>query len=167
MNKCMGQGFKGARTQVNELMLRLPARTLGPLNPLSSNVSSKTGDNGFTLLEIIVALAISGIALIVVLQLFSTNLKAIFTSEGYVAAVVRAEARTREILDNSNLSEGSWSELTPEGYRIDVSISDSEKDRTQNLKVRLLEVYLTIHWPKGTKDRSLTLKTLKVVNKRI
>lgn len=122
---------------------------------------------GFTLLEVIVALAVSGIALIVVLQLFSTNLKAIFTSEDYVSAVISAETKIREVLDNPNLSEGSWSELTPEGYRIDVSIRDSEKERTQHLKVRLLDVDLTIHWVKGGKKRSFTLKTMKVVNKQV
>ncbi|MDP3297591.1 MAG: prepilin-type N-terminal cleavage/methylation domain-containing protein [Thermodesulfovibrionia bacterium] len=122
---------------------------------------------GFTLLEVLVALAISGIALIVVLQLLSSNLKGISVSEDYVSAVIKAEAKMREILDNSNLSEGSWSEVTPDGYRIDVSIRDSEKERTQNLKVRLLGVDLTIHWTKGTKTRSLTLKTMKVVNKKI
>lgn len=161
MKKDRGQGFKGSRSQGNELMLRLTPRPLEPLSPLSFE------DKGFTLLEVIVALAIAGIALVVVLQLFSTNLKAIFISEEYVSAVVRAEAELREILDNSTLSEGSWSESTPEGYRIDVTVSDSEKERTQNLMVRLLEVDLTIHWANGTTDRSLTLKTLKVVTKEI
>jgi len=122
---------------------------------------------GFTLLEVLVALSISGIALMVVLQLFSTNLKAISVSEDYVYAATRAEAKMRELLYDHNLSEGSWSEVTPDGYRIDVSIRDAEKDRTQNLKVRLLDVDLTIHWLKGTRNRSLTLKTLKVVNKQI
>ncbi|MBI4654634.1 MAG: prepilin-type N-terminal cleavage/methylation domain-containing protein [Nitrospirae bacterium] len=134
---------------------------------LAYNLQLITCNSGFTLLEVLVALAISGIALIVVLQLLSSNLKAISASEDYVSAVIKVEAKMREILDNSNLSEGSWSEVTPDGYQIDVSIRDAEKDRTQNLRVRLLGVDLTIHWTKGTKHRSLTLKTLKVVNKKI
>lgn len=125
------------------------------------------GDRGFTLLEILVAIAILGIAITVVLQLFSANLRAISASGDYVSATTRAEAKMREILADDELSEKSLSEITDDGYRIDVSVNDALKDRTDNLQVRLLEIALTIHWTKGTKERSLTLKTLKVVEKKI
>lgn len=120
---------------------------------------------GFTLLEIMIALSISGIALMVVLQLFSANLKNISLSEDYVLAVTKAGTAMRAIMDNQDLSEGSWSEATVEGYKIDVSIKDSQKERTQNLKVKLLEIDLTIHWINAAKERTLTLKSMKVVNK--
>jgi len=120
---------------------------------------------GFTLLEVIVAIAILGIAITVVLQLFSANLRAISVSGDYVAAATRAEAKMREILSDDRLSEKYFSEATQEGYRIDVSITDVIKERTENLQVKLLEVDLTIHWIQGTKPKSMSLKTLKVVEK--
>ncbi len=122
---------------------------------------------GFTLLEVLLALAILGIAITIILQLFSADLRALSVSEDYVSAVTKAEAKMRDILDNDNLSEKSWSETTDEGYRFDTSITEVLKDRTENLNVRLLEVDLTIYWTKGTKNKSLTLKTMKVVNKQI
>ncbi len=122
---------------------------------------------GFTLLEVLVAIALLGIAIAVVLQLFSANLRAIATSGDYISAATKAEAKMREILDNDELSEKSWSETTDDGYRIDVSINDVLKARTENLQVRLLELDLIIHWTKGTKDRSLTLRTLKMVEKKV
>ena len=121
--------------------------------------------NGFTLLEVIVAIAILGIAISVVLQLFSANLRAISVSGDYVTAATRAEAKMREILSDDRLSEKSFSEATQEGYRIDVSITDVIKERTENLQVKLLEVDLTIHWIQGTKQKSMSLRTLKVVEK--
>ena len=121
--------------------------------------------NGFTLLEVIVAIAILGIAITVVLQLFSANLRAISVSGDYVAAATRAEAKMREILSDDRLSEKYFSEATQEGYRIDVSITDVMKERTENLQVKLLEVDLTIHWIQGTKQKSMSLRTLKVVEK--
>lgn len=121
--------------------------------------------NGFTLLEVIVAIAILGIAISVVLQLFSANLRAISVSGDYVAAATRAEAKMRDILSDDRLSEKYFSEATEEGYRIDVSITDVIKERTENLQVKLLEVDLTIHWTQGTKQKSMSLKTLKVVEK--
>jgi type II secretion system protein I len=122
---------------------------------------------GFTLLEVLVAIAILGIAVTVVLQLFSANLRAISVSGDYVSAATKAEAKMREILSDDKLSEKSSSETTDDGYRIDVSITDALKERTDNLQVRLLEIDLTVHWTRGTKEKSLTLKTMKVVNKEI
>ena len=94
---------------------------------------------GFTLLEVLVSLSIIAIAVTVVLQLFSVDLRTISASEDYVSAVTKAEAKMREVLDNEFLSETSWSEATPDGYRMDVYVSDVLKDRTANLQVRLLE----------------------------
>ncbi len=122
---------------------------------------------GFTLLEVLVALAILSIAVIVVIQLFSANLRAIAISGDYVSASIKAEAKMREILDDDKLSEKSWSETTDDGYRLDVSINEVLKARTENLQVRLLELDLIIHWIKGTKARSLTLRTLKMVEKEV
>jgi general secretion pathway protein I len=123
--------------------------------------------SGFTLLEILVALSILGIAITVLLQLFSANLRSISASEEYVFAVSKAEARMREILDDKDLSEKTWTEITDDGYRMDVSITEGLKDRTDNLQVRVLEVTLTVSWTKNTKNKSMTLRTMKVMNKKI
>ncbi len=122
---------------------------------------------GFTLLEILVAVAILGIAVTVVLQLFSANLRALSASDDYITAVIKAEAKMREILDNENISEQSYSETTYDGYRMDVFITDTLKERTENLNVSLLEIDLITSWVKGSKTRSITLKTLKVIEKKV
>lgn len=122
---------------------------------------------GFTLLEILVALSILGIAITILLQLFSANLRSLSASEDYVFAVSKAEAKMREILDDKDLSERTWSEITDDGYRMDVSISEGLEDRTENLQVRVFEVTLTVSWAKNMKNKSLTLRTMKVVNKKI
>jgi type II secretion system protein I len=123
---------------------------------------------GFTLIEVLVATAILGIAIAVILQLFSANLRAISLSGDYMSATVRAQARMNEILNgDEKISEKAFSETTDDGYRIDVSITDTLKERTENLTVKLLQIDMTIHWSKGTKDRSLTLSTMKVVKKEV
>lgn len=122
---------------------------------------------GFTLLEILVAVAILGIAVTVVLQLFSANLRAISASDDYIAAVIKAEAKMREILDNEEISEQSYTETTDDGYRMDIFITDTLKERTENLNVSLLQIDLIMSWVKGSKARSVTLRTLKVIEKKI
>jgi prepilin-type N-terminal cleavage/methylation domain-containing protein len=134
------------------------------MNSLNRNVCNSR--KGFTLLEVIVAIAILGIAVSVVLQLFSADLRAISTSGDYVAAATRAEAEMRNILDDKNLREASFSETTSDGYRIDVSVAEALKERTENLQVKLLRIDLTVHWIKDTREKSLTLSTMKVVNKQ-
>ncbi len=145
----------------NRTNLRVPVSTF-PRFYVSFDSS-----RGFTLLEVLVATAILGIAVTVVLQLFSANLKAISASGDYVSAATKAGAKMREILSDDELSEKSFSEVTDDGYRMDVSITDTLKERTENLQVRLLEINLTIQWVRGTKERALTLSTMKVVEKEI
>jgi prepilin-type N-terminal cleavage/methylation domain-containing protein len=120
---------------------------------------------GFTLLEVLVSLSIVAIAVTVVLQLFSADLRAIAASDDYASAVLKAEVKMREVLDNEDLTETSWSEATPDGYRMDVSVSEVLKEKTNNLQVRLLEVSLTTRWFKGTKEKMLALRTIKIVSK--
>lgn len=122
---------------------------------------------GFTLLEVLVALVLLSVALVAILQLFSINLRGIATSEDFAKAVMRAEATMRDVLDEDDIAEKSSSETTPDGYRIDVAITNAEEKRTENLPLKLLQISLTVHWKDGVKERALTLKTMKAVTKKI
>ena len=122
---------------------------------------------GFTLLEVLVAVALLGIAITIVLQLFSAGLKAIAVSEDYVSAAAKAEAKMREVLDNDTLAEGSTSEISNDGYRLDVSAASTLSERTDTLQVMLMDILVTVHWTKGPKERSLSLRTMKLVNKQL
>lgn len=124
-------------------------------------------DKGFTLIEVLVAVVLLGIAVTIVLQLFSANVRALATSEGYIYASAKAEAKMREVLDNDEISEISFSEITDDGYRMDVSTAEVLHERAENLQVRLLEVVLTVSWTQGAHERSLTLRTMKVLEKEI
>lgn len=123
--------------------------------------------DGLTLLEVLVAISILGIAVAVVLQLFSANLRAISDSGDYVIAVTRAEMKMREILADEDPSEKAYSETTNDGYRMDIAVAETLQDRTETLQKKLLEIVLTIHWTKGTKERSYTLRTMRMINKQI
>ena len=127
--------------------------------------SSKRVSSGFTLLEVLVALAIMGIAVVLILQLFSANLRALSVSSDMTSAITMANARLREILTESSLKEAAWSEAKENSYPMDISISEALPDRTDNLSVRLLEVALTVRWQTGSKAKKLTLRTVKMVNR--
>lgn len=122
---------------------------------------------GFTLLEVLVALALLSIALVVILQLFSANLRGIATSEDLAKAVMKAESAMREALEDEDIDEKSSSDTTNDGYRIDVAITNAEKGRTENLSLKLLQINITVHWKDGVKERAVTLKTMKAVPKKV
>jgi general secretion pathway protein I len=120
---------------------------------------------GFTLLEVLIALAIMAIATTLVMQLFSADLRAIAASGDMTSAAVRGDSRIREILGQPSLEENAWSEESSDGYRMDIAVREVMKPRTDNLPVKLIEVDLTIHWIEGMKEKSLRFKTQKMMDK--
>ena len=122
---------------------------------------------GFTLLEILVALAILATAVTIIFQLFSAGLRNIAVSEDVVSAAVRAEAKMREVLSNEELTENSWTETTTDGYTFAVNITEALQEKTDSLPVQVLQIDLAITWTKNSKERSLHLKTFKTVNKQV
>jgi general secretion pathway protein I len=121
------------------------------------------GEGGFTLLEVLVALAILGISVTVIFQLFSANMRAVRGSEDYISAAVTAQTKMRQVMDDEKLAEKNWSETTVDGYRVDVVVADTLKDRTKDLEVQLLEVILTVHWTKNSKTKAMTVRGMKMI----
>jgi prepilin-type N-terminal cleavage/methylation domain-containing protein len=142
-------------------------RRARPAPSLSPRKGGSCPQCGFTLLEVLVAIAVLAIALTVFMQLFSMNLRSIGASEDHVAASIRAEAKMREILDDEELGEKAWSEIADDGSRIDVSVTEALKERSEALQVMLFDVELTVRWKKGDKERVQTLRTLKVMPRKV
>jgi len=133
----------------------------------NKNMKPLKGSSGFTLLEVLVALALLGMGVTAVLQLFSANLRSISASEEYVAGSLEAQAKMREVLEDEDISEGTRNGITDNGFRFQVSISENLTERSENLPVKLMEVEVKVYWTQGNKDKSLTLKTLKMINKKV
>ena len=127
----------------------------------------RSSSTGFTLLEVLVAIALLGIAITMVLQLFSVDLRAIAASEEYVSAAAKAEAKMMEVLDDDTLTDTSTSETTNDGYRLNVSVASIQSERTDPLPVVLMDIFVTVYWTKGANERSLSLRTMKLVNKQL
>lgn len=120
---------------------------------------------GFTLIEIMVALTVIGFAVVYLVQLFSANLRTVGTSQDYMEALTRAEAVMREITERDKIEETSWQEETDQGYRVAVSVSEAEKERTEDLPVKLLRIEMTFSWETARKKKSLILRSLKAVDR--
>jgi prepilin-type N-terminal cleavage/methylation domain-containing protein len=136
-------------------------KDMNPSAPQSSACS------GFTLLEVIVALALVSTAVVVAFQLFASGSRAIAVSEGYANAVAGAEAVMREVLTGDNFPDTSVSSGAQGAYVYDISVSKAFEDRTQTVEAALYQVRVTVYWKEGARNKSFSLYTVKVADKKI
>ncbi len=133
------------------------------LNDTQSDVG-KTCQNGFTLLETLVAMMILAIALGIILQQFSAALNAGHISESYTRAVWHAREKMDELLLNESLTEEAREGVFDDGYRwryrVERVSTDSPLDR-EGLASFTLTVW--IHWKQGQKEKHLDISTLTIV----
>jgi prepilin-type N-terminal cleavage/methylation domain-containing protein len=120
---------------------------------------------GFTLLEIMVALVLIAIVVVSVIQLSSANLRNLATTNDQIDALIYANSKMREILDLDKIEDESWNEKDDNGYSYEITIAESMKKRTDSLAVKMEEITLVTSWVAGKKKKQIVLKTLKVVSK--
>ena len=118
-------------------------------------------NKGFTLIEIGAALTILVFAAAFLTQIFQRGTRVIADSEKSIAPVTTASTRMEEIL-NQKLEERSWSETTDDGYHIDISIEETEKDKTANMAAKMMHVALDVYWVEGTRTKKVRLNSLKM-----
>jgi prepilin-type N-terminal cleavage/methylation domain-containing protein len=131
------------------------------------SLDRKTGKDGFTLLEVLVALALVTTAVVMAVQLFSANLRAIGSSDSYVKASANAEAVMRAIITDEDFPNSAATAGTLDIYRYETSATKIEDEKSRTVTVDLYRVDVVLSWRDGSRDRSLTLTTLKLIEKKI
>jgi general secretion pathway protein I len=122
------------------------------------NMISKTlcSRRGFTLLEVIVAVAIMGISLVLIMQLFSGGLRSGKTSQDYTTAVIHTREKMEEMLINPAAGTGEFDN----GYRWQTEVvpygSQGKEDS------RLLKISVKVSW--SERNRTVELTTLKAIS---
>ncbi len=112
-------------------------------------------DRGFTLLEVIVAIAILGMGIVMVMQLFSAGLRSGRLSREYSMAVLHAREKMEEMLIEPAQGTGEFDD----GYQWQTGVSGYNAADSDDLK--LLKITVRVSWPETGKDRAVELVTLK------
>lgn len=122
------------------------------------------GSAGFTLLEVMVSVAILGIGLLVIIQLFSGGLSLARATGDHTASVLLAREVMAETLLERPLEEGEKSGVTEDGFSWRVVVKPyGEKFDEFNQAMRVLMVIVDVEsGEKGIKSYRLT--TLKTVS---
>ena len=124
---------------------------------------------GFTLLEVLVALAIAGLALIVLFRAGGEGLFAVDTASRAEEAVERAQSHLAAVGRDAALLQGDFHGNDGGGYRWNLSIKPVARRQVQArsgspaFTTTLYDVDVTISWPGHGHDRAVVLRTERVV----
>ena len=138
-----------------------------PSTPLRETPESnrKLNDNGFSLLEVIVALAIMAIGYITVLNLFSVSIKSVGMSDQYMRAVRLASSKLSEIemMDYETAALSGTFEENEETFQWSLDIEPYESPLNDpEININLSKVILRVFWDDNQKQRNVELVTLKL-----
>ncbi|UCG70169.1 MAG: type II secretion system protein [Thermoplasmata archaeon] len=141
------------------------------------------GKNGFTLLEIMVSMAIMAIALVTVIQLFSGALRSAKVSHDYSLAVMGAKEKMDEALAVTTLNEfdelekaGEFESEMMEGYRWEIKGPDpyqmpeglamdieEESGVFDDLPFKLYQIVVRVIWASGLHEKEVKFTTIKML----
>lgn len=121
---------------------------------------------GFTLLEVIVAVAILSVSLVMIMQLFAAGLKSSRTSCDYTRAVMHANDKMEELSAAPVKSQESGE--FRDGYKWEAAVQRYEEPddkELENARFKLLKLRVKIIWNISVnKENSLELESLKMVS---
>ena len=114
---------------------------------------------GFTLIEVVVSIAILGICIAMVMQLFASGLRAARSSCDYTRAVVHAKDKMEELSITLDNDSGEFED----GFSWESEIQDYKE--LEEVSHKLMKLKVKIIWPDVFKKRkSMELVSLKMVS---
>lgn len=118
---------------------------------------------GFTLIEVLVALAILGLALAAIYETFAHGLRNDSVGRRYIAATVLAEGRLAALGTERGIRPGRWGGETPDGYRWAVAVRPTvEAGAGPPGRPRLYEVEVRVLWDQAGRSREVRLTSLRL-----
>ena len=122
---------------------------------------------GFSLLEVLVAFVLLSFSLAVILQIFSGSLRNVSAADNYTQAMVLADAKLAALGSELPLTIGEtggesgnfrWL-LTVRPYEYRDETAQQSLERTD---WQLLDVTISVHWQQGARQPQFNLRTLRI-----
>jgi general secretion pathway protein I len=122
--------------------------------------SCKSGRAGFTLLEVLVALAIAGIALAAMTDAATGGFLATKTATGYQEALSRARSHLSALASDAVFTVGDAEGEDGGGFRWRSSVREKERQAAGNLA--LFDISVAVSWSSGGRAHRVALTTLRL-----
>jgi general secretion pathway protein I len=123
---------------------------------------------GFTLIEVLVAVAILGIGLTAILELFSGGLRLGRASEEYTKAVNYARMKMEEMAVKPEVAEGVEEGSFDDTFRWQVEVKKVDllpvEDKPDfKLPAHFFQVQIDVIWKSGSKERSTRIESYRTI----
>lgn len=123
---------------------------------------------GFTLIEVVVGLAILGVGLMVIIELFAGGLRLGRVSEEYTKAVNYSRMKLEELALKPPAEEGVEEGEFNETYRWKIEtkridLLPFERDTDFKPPVEFFHVKIDVIWKSGLKERSVGLESYRTI----
>ena len=128
--------------------------------------------NGFTLLEVLLAVMILGLSITAILQQFQVALRAGSTAQDITGAVIHAKEKLEELKIDKELSESSEGGSFDDGYEWETVITpyeyieEGDDESYENLKYETFQLKSVVKWRYGEREKQVELTTLKTIRKK-
>ncbi len=130
----------------------------------TENRKQKTAPQGFSLLEVMVATALVGLVLVVLLQVLSASWRAQEASQAQIRALMVAEKVLGEYLGARELKEGSFGgQEGPFAYRVKLSRQFGVSHPSLGERMTCYLIQVTVFWDDRGRTKSTGLETVRAV----
>jgi len=127
--------------------------------------SKKLDEQGFSLLEVIVALAIMSVGFVTVLQLFSGSIRSVGMSEEYLKGIALANHKMGELELADFVTEkfsGQFENEDDYSWELNIEPYDTPLNK-EDANIRVFKVNLEVLWNQSGKERNVELVTLRTL----
>jgi len=123
--------------------------------------------NGFTLLEVVVAMAIVGLGVTTLFEIFSLGLRLGTRSSERTEATAYSRQAIDEMLIRQRVGDGGEEGSFGEKYRWSIQVKPFQEDAPfSSTGWGLKEVSLKMRFREGDRERDMELRTLRLVRKK-
>jgi general secretion pathway protein I len=129
----------------------------------STRYSANLRSGGFSLLEVLIALAILGVSVVSVFQLFSITLRSTKKAEDYTQALLYAQSLLDEAYSSSDPADSPVTVRFGKGYQgsRQVQLKSASEDGT----IRMYEITASVSWQPAGSLRITALRSVYVAEK--
>ena len=130
-------------------------------------ISNFKFQSGFTLLEVVVAMAIVGLGVVTLLEIFSLGLRLVTKSSTRTEAVSYGRQVMDEVLIRREIQEGGEEGSLGEGHRwrLQVEPRREESEFLPSTGWELKEITLQMQYREGEREKEVEMRTLRLVKK--